>query len=152
MSGRVRVTLADGRRVVGYRKTLARRSRARPLAERLHEKNERYRRKFPQGWKPDVRLGFDLPKDLAPFVSSGSHGPGINVLLGGFVQICHGSAEECFKSATQFLTTIAKGRAFSVLAVISSSEFPDRRYCRHLSGGGMVVSAGSVEPRVYGAA
>jgi hypothetical protein len=150
MSGRVRVKLADGRVTTGYRKTLARRSPARPLEDRLHEINERYRRRYPQGWKPDVRLGFRLPKSLAPFVSSGPHGLGVNV-ISGFVQICGASSHECIVSALAFLHGIAKGLPFSVFAVVSSSDFPERKHCRYLTvNAEKVESSGGLEPRIYG--
>lgn len=98
-----------------------------------------------------MRLGFFVPKALQPFVASGPHGHNVNVIH-GFVQVMHGSAEECFVSAEHFFMEVARGKAaFTVVASIISSEFPGRHYGRFLSvvNGAMVVSGGFVEPRIY---
>ena len=149
MSGRSRVELADGRVVIGYRKTLRRRSAPRPLIERLHDLNEKCRKRFPQSWA--VRLGFLLPRSLAPFVADGQHGIGVNAFR-GFVQIAHGSFEECCISAAHFFEAVARQRpSFTVLASITSSTSPFR-YGRFLTvvNGALVVSAGHIGPKVYG--
>ena len=141
MSGRVRVKLADGRVVTGFRKTLARRRRLDP-AERVKRAHERCTKRFQSKWVRDVRVGFLLPNSLQPFVTSGPHGHNINVVH-GFVQIMHGSAEECFVSAKHFFADVARDREpFTVLACITSKDIPGRCYWRSLSvamNGGMVV-------------
>lgn len=151
MSGRVHVTLPDGRRVVGFRKTLARRSPRRHPLERLHDTNARCARRFPTTWARDVRLGFLLPPFLQPFVASGPHGHSINIIK-GFVQVRHGSFEECCVSAEHFFVDVAKGKpAFTVLASVISNQAPGAHYGRYLSvvNGAMVVCGGAVEPRIY---
>jgi len=153
MSGRVRVDLPDGRHgVVGYRKTMRRNPR-RPLHERLQTNNELYRRKFPQGWKPDVRMAFYLPDTLKPFISCGPHGVGVYVHRDGFVQVCSGSAAECFMSASNFFKVVAKeADPFSIEALITSSSHPDRKWWRFLSvvGGRVVEGYGDREPQIWG--
>ena len=151
MSGRARVTLADGREVVGYRKTLARRRR-RPLLDRVHEANHRCRRRFPSKWAHDVRLGFFLPRHLQAFVASGPHGGNVNVSH-GFVQVMGGSTEECCVTAEKFLFDVARGKpAFTAIASITSSQHPERHWSRWLSvvNGALVVCAAClVEPKIY---
>lgn len=150
MSGRARVTLADGRSVVGFRKTLVRRRRLDP-AERVKRAHERCTKRFQSKWVRDVRLGFLLPRVLQPFVASGPHGHNVNVLH-GFVQIMHGSAEECFVSAEHFFADVARDREpFSVLACVTSKDAPGQHYWRNLCvvNGGMVVAAASVEPKIF---
>jgi hypothetical protein len=150
MSGRT-LHLRDGE-LITNRKTDRRQSPRRPLLVRLHEINERQARRNPSPWKFDVRLGFLLPKMLQPFVASGPHGNGVTVHR-GFVQIRHGSTEECLLSAAEFFAVVARGRsAFVVMASIVSPTHPDRPGCgRWLSvvNGAMVVCSGQVEPRIY---
>ena len=96
-------------------------------------------------------MGFLLPKLWAPFVASGSHGIGVNVIR-GFVQITNGSAEECFQSAIEFCAVVGKGRSPErIMATIRSTSQPDRSYGRWLSvvNGAMVVCGGIVEPVIY---
>lgn len=149
MSGRS-LHLRDGK-LITNRKTDRRQSRARPLPERLHDLNSRCRRRYPEVWVSDVRLGFLLPKELSAFVVSGRHGPGINIIR-GFVQVTHGSAEECFMSAAMFFAGIARDRpAFTVLAVVSAGSAPHQPFYRNLSvvNGAMVVSSAKLDPRIY---
>jgi hypothetical protein len=144
----------DGTAIVGYRKTNRRRRPARPLLERLYELNQRQARRHPTRWCPEVRVGFLLPKHLQGFIASGQHGFGVNVHR-GFVQITHGSADQCFGQAREFFATVAKERpAFTVTASVISSSQPGRNYGRHLTivRGALVVSAGYAEPKVYEAA
>ena len=112
MSGRT-LHLRDGE-LVTNRKTDRRQSPRRPLLVRLHEINERQARRNPSPWKFDVRLGFLLPKMLQPFVASGPHGNGVTVHR-GFVQIRHGSTEECLLSAAEFFAVVARGRSAFVV-------------------------------------
>lgn len=135
---------------MGYRKTDRTRS-ARTLLERLDGLNDRCARRFPSRWVPDVRLGFLLPRTLAPFVRSGPHGIGVRVLR-GFVQISHGSATECYVSAAEFFAAVARGRpAFRVMSCVKALQHPDRCYGRWLVvvNGAMVVAGGVIEPQVY---
>ncbi len=150
MSGRVRVELADGRTVTGFRKTLRRNPRKSPI-ERVHDFNAKCAKRFQSKWVRDVRVGFFLPRALQSFVASGPHAHNVNVWH-GFVQIMHGSAEECFMSAEHFFFDVARDRpAFTVLAAVTSKDFPERRYCRHLTvvNGAMVVSSGWQEPKIF---
>ena len=151
MSGRVLVTLSDGRTVRGFRKTLARRQPKRPLLDRLYELNERRARQTPTRWCPEVRVGFLLPKDLCAFVSSGPHPGGVDVHR-GFVQITHGSADQCFERACGFLAAVARERPpFTIVASIISTATPGRGYGRHLTAvrGCLIVSGGVLDPRIY---
>jgi len=135
----------------GYRKTDRRQSPARPLLERLDKLNERCIKRFPARRFPDVRLGFMLPKGWRPFVASGPHGPGINVFR-GFVQIAHGSSDECMQTAMDFCATIGRGKPSEIIeATLRSSAHPDRSYGRWLSvvNGALVESGGIVRPRIY---
>ena len=149
MSGRT-LHLRDGIWITN-RKTRRRRAPTRPMLERLHDLNEKCRRRFPDRWVPDVRVGFLLPKTLDPFVASGPHGPGVNVHR-GFAQIACGSTEQCFLRAREFLAAVAMDRpAFTTMAVISSTAQPGRYHGRHLTvvRGALVISSGVIEPRVY---
>lgn len=150
MSGRVHTVLADGRSVIGYRKTLARRPRLTPQ-ERTLRHHDRCTKRFPSKWVSDVRLGFLLPKHPPLLIADGPHGHNINVLR-GFVQIQHGSAEECFLSAEKFFFDVARGSAaFHVLACITSKALPGRHYWRELCvvNGGMVVASDKIEPKIF---
>jgi hypothetical protein len=148
MSGRT-LHQRDGK-LITNRKTDRRQSPKRPLIERLYELNDAHARRFPSQWQRGVRMGFLLPKELKPFVADGNHGLGVNVFR-GFVQITHGSSEECLISATEFFATIARQRpAFTVMAALVSIAEP--RSCgRWLSvvNGAMVESSGIHEPRIY---
>ena len=143
MSGRVISGYReDGAPIRGYRKTDRRQRRTRPLSERIADLNARYARQNPTKWQPEVRVGFLLPRELAPFVSPGAHGIGVHVHRAGFVQIVHGSSCECFQSAREFFAKIAKDRpAFTIICSIRSTSIPDRAYCRYLT----VVNGAMVE-------
>jgi predicted RNA-binding protein len=149
MSGRTR-HLRDGE-LITNRKTDRRQSPPRPLLERLGDLNEKHRKRDPDRWVPDVRVGFLLPKSLEAFVASGKHGIGVNVTR-GFVQITSESAEQCFQRAREFLAAVAKQRpAFTVMASVISDAHPERRHGRHMTvvNGALVISGGLVVPRVY---
>lgn len=147
MSGRAR-HWRDGE-LVTNRKTDRRQRKARPVQERLQETNSRCTKRFKSGWR--IRLGFWLPNEYRGFVSDGPHGIGVDVWK-GFVHVSNGSSDECFMSAANFLATIAKGRpSFSRLAILTSIEAQERPYFRNLTvvNGALVVSAPSLDPRVY---
>lgn len=154
MSARVRWQ-RDGETVTGYRKT-DRRNPRRSVLERVHAFNMGSIGRQPPQWCPEIRVCFLLPRWLQPFVRSGKHGLGINVIKRSFVQVTSGSSEQCFKLAQDFLTTVARDRpAFTTTASVISCQNPDRSYGRHLTwcpGPGMVVSGGIVEPQVFEAA
>jgi hypothetical protein len=98
-----------------------------------------------------VRIGFLLPREIAPFVRNGEHGARIYVLR-GFAQIVHGSTVEAFREAEKFFRDVASGRpAFTVLAVITATDDP-RSFYRNLTvvNGALVVSGAAIEPTVYG--
>jgi hypothetical protein len=150
MSGRA-LHLRDGE-LITNRKTDRRQSAPRSPLERVHDLNEKYARQFPGQWPNGVRIGFLLPKFIAPFVADGPAGLGVNVIK-GFVQIMHGSAEECFVSAADFLAVVAKERpAFTTVASIRSIADPSRACGRWFSvvNGALVVGAGIHEPKIYG--
>lgn len=148
MSGRVRVTLEDDRTVTGFRKTLRRNPRRTPL-ERLVDQHAAATKKFPSLWR--VRIGFWLPDTIAPFVADGEQSSNVYALK-GFVQICHGSAAECFVQAEHFFAGVAQGKPwFSTLAAVTSRDEP-RVYFRDLTvvNGAMVVTVPTaVHPQVY---
>lgn len=150
MSGRVRVTLADGRQVVGYRKTLIQRRRRTP-SERATVLHNRVSRRFKTDWP--VRVGFQLPKDIAAFVSDGPHGGRIFVLR-GYVQVAHASTIEAMREAERFLREVAHGKpSFDTIAVITSRDEP-RPFFRELvmvNEPSLVECSASLKPRVYGA-
>jgi hypothetical protein len=152
MSGRVISGYReDGSPIRGYRKT-DRRQRQRPFIDRINELNDKFARRNPTKWSPEVRIGFLLPRDIAAFVSPGAHGIGVYVHRGGFVQITNGSSFECFQSAIEFFAAVAKNRpAFSVLCSVRSTSMPDRHYCRYLSvvNGAMVESPCHTAPHIY---
>ncbi len=138
MSGRVLVDLPDGRVVRGYRKTL-RRNRRRSAAERLHETNDKLRRRFASLWARDVRACFLLPKELQAFVASGPHGNDIYVWH-GFVQVQHGSATQALAQVSKFLCEIARDRPpFAVLVSITSKDYPGLYYSRFVSVNAPIV-------------
>lgn len=147
MSGRVRVTLEDGRRVTGYRKTLRRNPR-RPLIERLHSINQKCLRRFPSQWK--VRIGFRLPEDYRGFVADGTHGSGINVLK-GFVQISGDSSVQCYQKARDFLATVIGDNVHTITTSVISIEHPGENYGRFLTtaNGALFVTGGLSEPKVF---
>jgi hypothetical protein len=137
--------------LITNRKTDRRQAPKRPLIERLDALNIKYAARYPTRWRPEVRMGFLLPKLWAPFVSSGSHGIGVNVIR-GFVQITNGSAGECFQSAIDFCAVVGKGRAPEIiLATIRSSSEPDKHHGRWMSvvNGALVECSGHVQPRIY---
>lgn len=149
MSGRA-LHLRDGEWITN-RKTDRRQAPKRPLIERLDTLNLKYAKRYPTRWCPEVRMGFLLPKLWAPFVASGSHGIGVNVIR-GFVQITNGSAEECFQSAIEFCAVVGKGKPHEIImTTIRSSAHPDKSYGRWLSvvNGAAVECSGHVKPRIY---
>lgn len=149
MSGRA-LHYRDGE-LITNRKTDRRQSPKRPIEVRVQEADVKLRRRFPSKWVHDVRLSFLLPKPLAPFVASGLHHHNI-IVHRGFVQVMHGSSEECLVSAADFFAIVARDReAFTVLGVITSSMHPGRVAHRYLTvvNGAMVVSTGYREPVTY---
>lgn len=148
MSGRVSVTLADGRKVAGYRKTL-RVNRRRSLIERTHALNDRAAKKLKSEWR--VRVGFLIPNDI--LVSDGNHGVGVEVLVGGrFCQISGASADECFAKARNFFRTVGHNHPVrTILASIISLDWPDKHYGRFLTIVSIpsLIASGGPEPRVY---
>lgn len=108
--------------------------------------NGKLARRHPSKWVPDVRLCFQLPKTLAAFVAPGKHGFGVFVHRGGFVQVTHGSSEQCFTLAQEFLASVARQRpGFTMMASIICG---DRWFARHLTvvAGALVVSSHRVNP------
>lgn len=90
MSGRVRVTLSDGRRVTGFRKTLRRNPR------------------LPQSPRADLRLVFDLPERLAFCTRSGEYGPA-TVDTDGKVTVQGIDRDFILRKAGEFLRNICHG-------------------------------------------
>jgi hypothetical protein len=149
MSGRA-LHLRDDEWITN-RKTDRRQAPRRSTLQRLHDLNDKCARRFQSQWPQGVRLGFALPKDIAAFVADGNHGLGVNVFQ-GFVHVAHGSAEECFVSAAEFLAVIARNKpAFTRPASIISNRDPSRSCGRWLSvvNGALVVCGGIHEPRIF---
>ena len=153
MSGRTLTTLADGRQVRGYRKTLRRVRRRGPLGV-IREPiapsailADRPSAEYP------VRLTFLLPDTI--LVSPGPHGFNVMVLPGSVVRIRGRAADHCFALARCFFAAIAgeSAVAFTCHALIARDDDP-WTYGRHITvvRGAMVVSGGLIEPRVYDAA
>jgi hypothetical protein len=149
MSGRSLVTLSDGRVVRGYRKTPRRNPRkplvvirnTPPLASDLPPD--------PPSADYPVRLTFLLPDTI--LVSPGPHGFNTEVLPGNVVRIRGREARHCFALAREFFAVVAHDRpAFTCRAVIAHADDP-RTYGRHLTAvhGSLVISGGTVEPKVY---
>ena len=151
MGGRVRWQ-RDGKTVVGYRKTNRRQGPRRSTLDRLADLNRQTLKPRVPGDPHEVRLAFLLPASLQGLVASGAHGIGVTVLAKGFVQVIGHSAEQCCMLARAFLADVAAERpAFTALASILGSQEPDHPYGRHLTvvSGSLIVSGGSVEPKVY---
>ena len=101
MSGRVRVTLKDGRRVIGYRKT----ERAIETRRRPHE-------------MPDWRLSFIAPPELfvTPSIKTGV--VGVSVLPPDMVEVRGKNRGWLFDQLFAFLREIEAG-PFTVHAVLA---------------------------------
>jgi hypothetical protein len=91
MSGRVRVTLGDGRRVTGFRKTLRRNQRTRPQD------------------RPDLRLTFMLPQVLGFSTVPGEYPGNITVDADSLVTARGNDREWVLRKAGEFLRSIAVG-------------------------------------------
>lgn len=110
MSGRTRVTLKDGRRVTGFRKTLKRRA---PVT--------------PPHLMPDWRMTFSVPGALALKVVAGMVTDliGVAVLPGPTVEVRGKDREFVLTQASKFLASIASGHAdLSVVAMMSRADEP----------------------------
>ena len=109
MSGRSRVTLADGRRVRGFRKTLRRNPRS--------------------AVRPEWRLVLILPPTI--MVSPGPHGYGVNVTTGEkdavLLDVKTFSIDEAVQRAGDFLHRYARHLApLSIVATITSPGLAGR--------------------------
>jgi hypothetical protein len=89
MSGRVWTTLANGRRVRGFRKTL--------------RENPRLAREQ----RPEMRMTSILPVALGAFVSPGRHGFGIEILPGAVLVVTSWSRDHLVKLAVDFIGKVA---------------------------------------------
>lgn len=98
MSGRTRVTLADGRRVVGYRKTLARRARPIPLHHR-----------------PDFTVALVLTNGYGVRAGQNLGIMGIRSFPNGRVECVGKSREWCLGQMRQFLARMGIPRHQAVL-------------------------------------
>jgi hypothetical protein len=109
MSGRVRITLADGRRVTGYRKTLRQR-----------------RESVPTDKLPDWVLRYQLPDELAFSVSTGPTGVmGVTVVIPGPTVEARGKNKDWVEQqASAFLTRIAAGLIQGVDGVLTRDPYP----------------------------
>lgn len=94
MSGRTRTTLSDGRRVTGYRKTLAQRGTATPAHE-----------------MPFYRLSFPLPGALALLASFGAptNVLGTKFIAGGHVLVEGKDLDWVRRQAAKLIAELAKG-------------------------------------------
>jgi hypothetical protein len=142
MSGRVRTTLADGRRVRGYRKTLRRNL---PRSTPAHE-------------TPKLRLIFLLPATLAFATAPRMYGQFAKVGPAGNVEVTASTfnRDVVLQRAADLLREITpKGHMpYSVCAVLKSSSDPDfsgkwrLAFCdRHV-----VAAMSPIEPLIFPAA
>jgi hypothetical protein len=90
MSGRVRVTLSDGRRVTGYRKTLTERAP-----------------RTPAHMMPDWRLSFILPGTLGLGLASYPGIIGVEAWPTGWVEVSGKNREWVMRQAVLFLRQVA---------------------------------------------
>jgi hypothetical protein len=153
MSGRVRVTHADGRVTTGYRKTDRRNNPRRESIDSLHDRNERRGNRLLAPYK--VRVAFDLPESA--LVADGPHGIGINVIK-GFVQVAGHSSTQCFQKIKPFLSDILghNGGVVTLQASVISIECPADKYSRWLTIDMALPAidrrmhvAGGPEPQIY---
>jgi len=80
-----------------------------------------------------------------------AHGAGVTVRK-DFVQVCGGSAEQCFQLAAEFFAVVARARsAFTRRASIIALSRPDEHYGRHFTvvPGALIISGGHVEPKIF---
>jgi hypothetical protein len=130
MSGRVRVTLADGRDVAGYRKTLRQNPRRTPI-ERRHALLREHMK--PAGDELQVGFCFLLPETIAPFTASGRHGFGVTVTKTDHMVVIGKSSENCLYLTRSFLRGIAESKpAWCAGVTVASNEREDAVYERHL--------------------
>ncbi|HLH92087.1 MAG TPA: hypothetical protein VKX28_26945 [Xanthobacteraceae bacterium] len=130
MSGRVSVTLADGRHVVGYRKTLRRNARRTPQERRRALLAEHMK---PAGEELQVGFCFVLPGSIAPFTAPGRHGIGVLVTKTDHMVVLGKSSDHCLYLIRAFLRGIAEEKPGWCAAVtVASNERPDAIYERHL--------------------
>ena len=103
MSGRTRVTLPDGRRVIGFRKTNARRAPRIPLH-----------------LLPDWRLGFLAPAHTALLLPPGKHPSifGVTIDPVGYVQIAGKRRDWVLNQAHMLLAEIAPDGVVSPIKVV----------------------------------
>ena len=146
MSGRVRVTLADGRKVVGFRKSLRQNPRKPRPAMGLDNARQVSRPciEYP------VVMTFHLPKTV--MVAPGKHGFGVEVTdTKGQVTVRGRDADHTFELARPFLGTVAKDRPAFTMTAKLTRHGDDRCYARHLTvlRGGLVVSGGHIVPKVF---
>lgn len=108
MSGRVRTTLADGRRVTGYRKTLRQSPRTRP--ENI----------------PEWVVRMQLPDELAFSVSIGKTSvAGVTVVIPGPTVEARGKNREwALKQMQTYVSRIGKGLIAKVSAVVTRDGYP----------------------------
>lgn len=137
MSGRVRVSLPDGRRVTGYRKTLRRQSPRTPPHE-----------------APELRLAFLLPKRIVAFVPAGSYGPvEIGPIGNATITMRTFDRERLFRAAAWFLShhTPEGSLPYSVTVDLTSSSEPDwlDRWRISYLDGGIVATKSPIDPFLY---
>jgi len=107
MSGRTRVTLSDGRRVIGYRKTLRR--------------NER----LPPERRPELRLTFMLPAPIAALTLPGIYDCA-TVDADGLVTVRGRDRGFVLRKAAEFIKGVAAGRTLAepITAVLFCPAHP----------------------------
>jgi hypothetical protein len=110
MSGRARVTLADGRRVIGFRKTLARRPRT------------------PPHLLPQWRFSFEVPPESGGFALLPGPYPGvigIAVGKGGHIEIAHRDRRWMLNQVAEFLRkAVPYGFLHPIPAVLERGDEP----------------------------
>ncbi len=109
MSGRVRTTLADGRRVTGYRKTLRQRGA-----------------RIPTEQMPDWVLRLQLPDSLAFSVATGQTSfRGVTVVIPGPTVEARGKNQRWVENQAQaYLTKIGAGLIDGAEGVLTRDAYP----------------------------
>lgn len=107
MSGRVRTTLADGRRVTGYRKTLRRNERTKPED------------------RPELRFTFTLPYPIALLTLAGEYAGGATVDIDGMVTVRGQDRDWVLRKAAEFLQGIARDLTWEpITATLFCPSYP----------------------------
>lgn len=129
MSGRVQVTLADGRRVTGFRKTLRQNVRRTPAERRRILLREHMKS---AGEELQVGFCFLLPDSIAPFTAPGRQGIGVTVTKTDHVVVLGKSSEHCRYLTRCFLRVTEHKPGWCSALTTVDNRAPDDFYDRWL--------------------